>query len=327
MISRNLQIRSQITRPLFTNVYSIGESAAERIQRAEMIGRVHSVFRNAINISTPDNTLVSVVRRDVGSGPINILTNLPANIDLTQADVEVNHPVTRIDSFLDIGRGRIIISIENARKYLSPKESYDKILPIHKIRDNIHGLKIVAIRHGRSQGLGQLIPLMQTGRLQEPNGRNINQFARTASRSISSLLEAVKKRNLLMAVESANNLVGLGVGLTPSGDDVLAGLMASLIIVARNLAYDADFVQRFNREIIARVSGRTTLLSQEYLTHAARGDINEHVAVLVEKVLTGKPKDVEITGKRVLAVGETSGTDAVLGILLGLQLSCKGRLR
>ena len=66
------------------------------------------------------------------------------------------------------------------------------------------------------------------------------------------------------------------------------------------------------------------MLSEEFLMQAALGRGNERVSRLCEALLTAGPGVVERETKRVLSIGETSGTDTALGVILGTML-CTGR--
>lgn len=104
--------------------------------------------------------------------------------------------------------------------------------------------------------------------------------------------------------KQALRLVGLGPGLTPSGDDVLCGFLLAL----RHLG---------GRPLAAPVhhAGRTTQLSAALLDHAARGDGCDPLVRLLDAVAghTSVPAALAV----LLAVGHTSGADLALGVLAG----------
>jgi uncharacterized protein DUF2877 len=97
----------------------------------------------------------------------------------------------------------------------------------------------------------------------------------------------------------AGALLGAGPGLTPFGDDVLAGALVTLAALG---APDAGFTAR----VLTRAFERTTFVSAALLVHAARGECIPELA----GVLTG-------TGslRALRAVGHTSGE----GLLRGVQ--------
>ena len=152
----------------------------------------------------------------------------------------------------------------------------------------------------------------------------LNIFASAALPRVVRLGRAFRSEDKNSLTDAITELIGLGPGLTPSSDDMLAGLVLLCVLYAKN----SGRARRASR-LIALVTaeearGRTTVLSEEYLMQAASGRGNEPVMRLCAALLTGERESVERETRRVLAIGETSGTDTVLGIVLGTML-CMGR--
>lgn len=116
-------------------------------------------------------------------------------------------------------------------------------------------------------------------------------------------------------------LLGCGPGLTPSGDDVLAGFLVGAA------AFDVD-AAALRRAIDALAPVRTTALSAALLWHAARGEcIDELAAVAV--VLTSQrwpgPQHAERAVSRLLAVGHSSGAALAHGLLMAADSALRGQ--
>jgi len=311
---------TMITHPLRLEATFIGSTAASRSFNQEKIGQVHSVFRRAFNVLTSDNQLISVVREDVGKGPINIVTNLPQCISMTSIGIKRNYEVLKVNDLITVGNNVLIISTKNAKQWKPRKKFGGNLLAIKKIEDNLTIVKEITCSYGCFDGLAQLIEYIEEEHLEKFVSKKLNSFARIALPRISKLLKAIKAGSSQEIKRSAKKLIGFGPGLTPSADDMLLGLMTSLALIAENLDVNTNFVSRVNKDITSCIPDRTTLISQEFLMHAAVGEANESIVTLIEKILTAKPNEVENATKDVLAIGETSGTDIVLGILLGSQL-------
>jgi hypothetical protein len=124
---------------------------------------------------------------------------------------------------------------------------------------------------------------------------------------------------LLGAVTAAERLVGLGPGLTPSGDDVLAGLLVTL----RHLgaATGVERAVRLGGWLAAAVTfdarTRTTPLSATLLHCAARGEACPEV-IAVLRGLAGR-QSLEPALRRLHGLGHTSGADLAQGIAIGLE--------
>jgi hypothetical protein len=110
----------------------------------------------------------------------------------------------------------------------------------------------------------------------------------------------------------ARYLCGRGIGLTPSGDDILAGWMA-----AGWLLYgpEPDFLTAC-QQIVEIARQQTHILSSCWLAHAAEGNVAEPVAELLHAMTRTEDSQLESAMKAVLAMGATSGYDLIQGILL-----------
>ncbi|MDR7495260.1 MAG: DUF2877 domain-containing protein [Armatimonadota bacterium] len=118
----------------------------------------------------------------------------------------------------------------------------------------------------------------------------------------------------------ASGVAGRGPGLTPSGDDLLTGVMHA-ITVWPHIAAPADGVRA--REVLAAAAlGRTTRISAAYLQAAAEGLAAEPWHGLVRS-LDRSASAVKAAVRRILAVGHTSGADALTGFCWGWYLATR----
>jgi len=137
--------------------------------------------------------------------------------------------------------------------------------------------------------------------------------------SVELLASSCASGRLLGAVTAAERLVGLGPGLTPSGDDVLAGLLVTL----RHLgaATGTEAAVRLAGWLAATVTydarTRTTPLSATLLHCAARGEASPEV-IAVLRGLTGR-RPLEPALRRLHGLGHTSGADLAQGIAIGVD--------
>ena len=116
---------------------------------------------------------------------------------------------------------------------------------------------------------------------------------------------------------SCSGLVGLGAGLTPGGDDVLAGLLVGLRAVGR-----AAPLQQIAAAIAPRMAARTTMFSADLLRLAAYGHASTETLGLLRELDRRRPDTdlaaLERATASLLAVGHTSGADLATGLLIGL---------
>ena len=99
--------------------------------------------------------------------------------------------------------------------------------------------------------------------------------------------------------QDAEALIGLGPGLTPSGDDYFGGILVALHAMGR-----ASQAQSLWRWLEPRLASRTSAISAAHLAAAASGQAHE----ALHEVLNGS-----LDLKRLDDVGHTSGWDALAG--------------
>ena len=114
-------------------------------------------------------------------------------------------------------------------------------------------------------------------------------------------------------VAAGLKLIGLGPGLTPSGDDVLVGLGAVLAATGDPLAV------RVTPRWAEAAPDRTTNVAAAFHRSAARGQFAERVHDLVAILLDGKVGEIPAAVTRAASWGATSGFDLLDGMAIGLD--------
>jgi hypothetical protein len=127
----------------------------------------------------------------------------------------------------------------------------------------------------------------------------------------SITLESNAKINVL---PMARSLCGRGIGLTPSGDDILAGWIAINWLLYGPVPCLLEAFQ----QIITVASQQTHLLSQCWLEHAAKGHVAQPVQAFLDALSRDNETALATATQAVLTMGATSGHDLLQGILLGL---------
>jgi hypothetical protein len=105
-------------------------------------------------------------------------------------------------------------------------------------------------------------------------------------------------------------VAGRGPGLTPSGDDLLVGIMLGVGVLPG--AAGVCSVQDVRDVLASAAMPRTTRISGAYLDAARHGWASEPWHALV-RALVGQPEHVRGAARRLLGIGETSGADTLTG--------------
>lgn len=290
---------------------SIGLPAYKRLTLKDPGASVHSAYRGAINISTRRG-LVSLVPHKFGRGPLNV--NLSGGA-LDAMGLRPGDPILIRNRTFSLGHG-ISVSFDRSQIYDPSGKFLRPVLKESSVGINISTVRKAAIGAGRLDGLGGL--LLET---QHEAGK-ISMFAKKALPAIRSLMRALKNRQLAAIQKASTGLVGLGPGLTPSADDMLSGMMVALVLGSLN-GCGPRSARTLTSAISDAAEGRTTALSLEFLRQAALGRSNERVTRLVEGIFTGTKLEARNLLFHVLSMGETSGTDMAVGVILGTEFVLK----
>ena len=114
----------------------------------------------------------------------------------------------------------------------------------------------------------------------------------------------------------AAQLIGLGPGLTPSGDDYLGGVLVALRWVGRGT--QADSLWRWLEPQLAQ---RTSPISAAHLAAAAGGEVHEVLHDVLADLAAWEAPDLLPSLSRLDALGHTSGWDALAGIVAVAETS------
>ncbi len=137
-----------------------------------------------------------------------------------------------------------------------------------------------------------------------------------ALREPDSCLGPVAKRGWLALVSYLRcrrpdpllGLIGVGPGLTPSGDDLLRGYLGFRAICGPLPAWKV--------EALRQAKLNTNALSFQLLWHATHSRLSEDLGNLIVALATGSHWFPHF--RRILKEGHTSGADLLLGVLLAL---------
>lgn len=224
-------------------------------------------FQHVINLTWRD-TLFSLITPDVEIGPFHLVVpSLP---------VFDEHPMGLWESRQHLRLGEVVLDFSTAQVW-SPYPAWTQLYP--------------------SASLWSLL-LDYTRSLTWPD------YLRAPA---AALREALESRAPDKVAAAAQALAGLGVGLTPAGDDVLAGVMMRLHVEGRGA--EAAVME-------AAAAPLTTRLSRAFLAAARDGRVNSAWMRFLHVLHAGPAQALEQALARILALGATSGADMVLGFTL-----------
>lgn len=123
-------------------------------------------------------------------------------------------------------------------------------------------------------------------------------------------------------------LVGAGIGLTPSCDDAMVGVLAVLSVWLSCQDRGQESFYRLSGQLLddLKKTKRTTAVSIKYLKNAIRGSFVQPLNRIVKWVMTGCACQTAEEVLHMTAIGHSSGVDTLYGVLTGLKMLTDWRL-
>jgi hypothetical protein len=253
--------------------------------------RVHSVFRHACNLQTPDRTLLTLQSRDTPLVPRGCI--LPCD-DLL--------PWLSQDARVQVRHGEMIAP--GMHVALHGAHGVDTRLAIHHDGRDLSRLRQDLLQFLAEEPPANGIHDMQRGR----GGPWSPQIQSGLGDALVMLRERVRSAPPEVAeiASCLRELVGLGIGLTPSADDFLLGILLVM-----------DYLRAPVREAFVAalhpLQSRTTDVSAAMLDNACAG----RYGVLLPKLFT--TQDPAVTLRQIAAHGHSSGHDMLCGASFALE--------
>jgi hypothetical protein len=126
--------------------------------------------------------------------------------------------------------------------------------------------------------------------------------------------EGYRNREFSQCLGAAENLLGLGGGLTPSGDDWLAGFFLYLKRLSHAENADPDFPRDLGNALQDVAFQKTTTISANRIMAARRGWAEEPFLEVIDTLFSAESQfDPDLAGLLV-RFGHSSGVDTLMGI-------------
>ena len=241
--------------------------------------RILHIFDPACNLINERGDVLSIVTPQIGNGPFNLVVE--ENIHFPEH--------LALDSFIFnstalIKLGELTIHTTEAKLW-NPCPAWEMLnTKRNQILDQIKQLPITNCLKNSD------LPILQS--------------------LISNLISALAKADISSAQNVSSKLAGLGPGLTPSGDDFIMGALYAAWII-----HPPEVASVLARETANTATPLTTSLSAAWLRAAGRGEAGMVWHEFFDALRSSDSLRIQKTLKSILAVGETSGADALAGFI------------
>ena len=249
---------------------------AMQILQNSTTGSVHSVYRNTVNILVNER-LLALQTANSPFSPISLITNLNAD-EFAAANIQEGQMVT--------------FNYEDATVVnLAPETK----IP-HKIRHELYKNFSHIIENSNTDGFDRIFQMSS-----HVDHDLVLSVAETKIHIANTLFH---KEQYQEASNAISELVGLGIGLTPSGDDFLCGILAGFHIQGLENSRKVEYL----REAIRENLSRTNEISRAFLISALDGHFSQAV-----NELWNNP-DSDTIAEMFGSIGHSSGMDTLCGI-------------
>ncbi|MFQ5604034.1 MAG: DUF2877 domain-containing protein [bacterium] len=265
-------------------------SVGDRLQPGKY--EIHSRFNRVINLTDGKN-LLTFVRPEVGAGPINIVVEGGSLEDIDCVEFD-SRSIYFGSNWHEFDASQIYDSRMNF-------EAFDHTTLSH----NFSLFKNLITERAHPKSLAFLL-----------DARRLSGFRSSFEKAlVERFLQACQKiarGEVLAAVKLSK---GCGFGLTPGGDDFIAGLLFGLHF--EQGIFKNNLTSLIEEGHSASVS--LHLLTATFLKLAKEGRPFARLKHLFSALIRGTQNDVQNFTNRLLSFGETSGADLITGFALTLQ--------
>ena len=255
--------------------------------------QVHSRFEKVINLVSGES-LVSIVKEEIGRGPLNIILG---NLDLTEVKA-----LTISHDFLEINRSKI--ELNPARRYCSRLNLSEKPGAWNRYA-NLTYFKECLVEYSPAKSLAVIL-----------DPKREREFTSSVEKEMLDLFK--NSLGCSFGHYSLNNvaqLKGCGFGLTPSGDDLIAGAITGFHVIQR--LENKDLWEKIN--YLYNAAKGTNMIVNAMLRCAHDGYLIETYHRLLDAVFYRDRAAIREQTKRLIQIGETSGADWGVGLYMALK--------
>jgi hypothetical protein len=261
---------------------------------------VHSRFRRAVNFIDGGH-LVTLVSRGMDAGPVNIV--------MDGLDTWSVHSLV-------IEEGAVLI--DGAAHAFSDERVYISAMRLRRCKADaflisLGHLGAALIEHSPRESIAFLL---DEGRLFDLRAG----FERNLARHVWSCVRDILYWDRLRGVE---RLRGCGIGLTPSGDDFIAGFLIGLNVL--ELLGSNEWSTTRYRVLESARGGNPFTDALLYL--AEEGRVTQSIKGLISSLDSSDAREIRRCAERLLHVGGTSGADTAAGFYMTVREGLARRLR
>lgn len=299
-------------------VFSIGSMALGYLFSSRK-WQVIATFKRSFYCRDNRENIICIGLAEIGKGPFTILCSAESPWPGHALSTSMSIGVRKNQMLLE--GTEVVFDLHGALVW---KKSLRTICGIgDSLLTDIRWIAEKAVNDAPPESLGMLVSSFYP--LNVPKIKSLSSILTAAlHKCFVEVIEEVRHLPLLLPGGQCNTflagvlcrLIGLGPGLTPSGDDFLAGIVMGLFKSGREeeAVWLAHYFHRAAR-------GRVTAISLAFYRALTEGLVVEAYHQFLDTIGTGKVRPLKRMLKQVSLFGGTSGWDTITGILFGFSLA------
>ena len=262
--------------------------------------KIHSVYKRVINLIAESGDLYSIVLKTIDNAPHTLRIN--SALSFKKRNITKQDKVQISDNKLFISN-KLMIEIKDYKVFdsqIKNKIRLNKEVLIQNLKDCFDIIN--------SKGKYGGAKYFYQKRFTENNDCNNPSV-------IEKEFAARVEKYILVEEKDIENIIGFGMGLTPTGDDFLLGYFMTMASI------ENKYSQKVFKDLKSKLENidfSTTDLSREMLLRTLELKLRENIKKLIFS-LNKSSKQSKFYLKKVLEIGSSSGTDITVGILTAYQ--------
>lgn len=291
----------------YVDALSIAWRVARAVRQDGWTGEVVAVHPRSCYLAGEDGAIYAIAQQPLGNGPLSVV--IPASPEQPFEGLATGTPAASTGARLLLG-DRLDVGLEQAALW-DPKAYLALDADAAGLRRGLAELCRTLAERAPEQSLARLLPYLHDEDLPAPLG-TIDHFPRSHA-LIDGLVESLARRNRRSLKVVTSSLAGLGPGLTPSGDDFLAGVLLALALMRDHRA-DAEIAE-IATLLLDTAAPRTHVISAAFLRAAHAGEASERWHPLLDALAAGDVERIRAAAVPVIETGATSGADMLAGFV------------
>ncbi|WP_181884367.1 DUF2877 domain-containing protein [Neobacillus piezotolerans] len=283
-----------------------------KILKSNPIGCVHSIFNNSFNLAF-DKYLIHVGPVENGLSPFGIGMDRNHVLQLIRRISNKQEAVWDVASkTIEFSEGA---SISLQRAELTNHTLFGHLYNRQYLKENFLFVADRLLQEEWRTGLAETIDDKRTI-VKYLLDHVFDQKDNPTLKELDNLKRLAHGDPTVAAENVFNYWIGRGLGLTPSGDDVITGICA---ILSALKGTNEAFQQQLKSYLVENGRKRTTHIALEYLLYATNSKFHSHLIQMCS--VMDKPRGLEFLAalEDMRKIGHTSGADTIIGILVGIK--------